>query len=65
LHVAHTRQTSVSALVEDLVRRTPVSSHGHAQGFVGKWSGRFRVRTSAKPDARLAYLRKHYGLGDK
>lgn len=63
--IAHARRTSVSALVEDLVRRTPASSREQASGFVKTWSGRFRVRRSAKPDARLAYLKRHYGLADE
>ena len=63
--IAHARQTSVSALVEDLVRETPVSSHKQESSFVEKWSGKFRLRKSVKPDLKLTYLKKRYGLEDE
>ena len=61
--IAHSRKTSVSALIEDLIRNAPLT--GKAQeGFVEKWAGKFRVRKSARPDARLDHLKKRYGLED-
>lgn len=63
--IAHARHTSVSALVEDLVRRTPISSPERKLPFVETWSGRFRVKQSSKPDPRLAYLQRHYGISDE
>ncbi len=60
--IVHVRRTSVSALIEELVRRSPVSSRERAVAFVDTWAGRFRARRPAKPDARLAYLKSHYGL---
>ena len=63
--IAHTRRTSVSALVEDLLRQTPVSSLRHDVSFVERWTGAFRVSESAQPDARLKYLKRRYGLDDK
>ena len=62
--IAHARRTSVSALVEDLIRRTPVSPKLE-EDFVDKWAGKFQVRKSPKPDPRLQYLKKRYGLTDQ
>ena len=63
--IAHSRQTSVSALVEDLVRQTPVSSRKQESSFVEKWSGKFLLRKSAKPDLKLDYLKKRHGIEDE
>jgi mRNA-degrading endonuclease RelE of RelBE toxin-antitoxin system len=63
--IAHARQTSVSALVEDLVRQTPAPSQKQETTFVEKWSGKFRLRKSAKPDIKLIYLKKRYGIEDE
>ena len=63
--IAHVRRTSVSALVEDLLRQTPVSSDREEASFVDKWTGKFRLRKPAKPDARLEYLKNRYGLKDE
>jgi hypothetical protein len=62
--IAHSRRTSVSALVEDLIRQTPVSLKAQ-ESFVEKWAGKFRVRRSSKPDPKLSYLKKRYGLEDQ
>jgi hypothetical protein len=62
--IAHARGTSVSALVEDLIRRTPVAAPAE-QDFVEKWTGKLRVRKSSKPDPRLEYLKKRYGLPEE
>jgi uncharacterized protein DUF6364 len=60
--IAHARQTSVSALIEDLVRRTPISSKTAGMEFVATWAGKFHVRKSAGADLRLEALKKRYGL---
>ena len=62
--IAHARKTSVSALVEDLIRRTPVSPKLE-QDFVEKWAGKLRLRRPSKPEPRFEYLKKRYGLTDK
>ena len=62
--IAHARRTSVSALVEDLLRQAPVSSLRHEVSFVERWAGAFRVKESTKPDARLERLKRRYGLED-
>ena len=63
--IAHVRRTSVSALVEDLLRQIPVSSDREEASFVEKWKGKFRLRKPATPDARLEYLKNRYGLKDE
>ena len=62
--IAHARKTSVSALVEDLIRKTPVPTRLQ-KDFVETWAGKFRVRKSSRPDPRLEYLKKRYGLDEK
>ena len=46
--IAHARRTSVSALVEDLIRKTAVPSLLD-KDFVAAWAGKFQVRKSSKP----------------
>jgi hypothetical protein len=62
--IAHARGTSVSALVEDLIRNAPVTGQLE-QDFVAKWTGKLRLRKAAKPDPRLEYLKKRYGLTEE
>jgi hypothetical protein len=62
--IAHARRTSVSALVEDLIRRTPVSRQLE-EDFGDKWGGKLRLRTPSKPDARFDYLKKRFGLSEE
>jgi hypothetical protein len=62
--IAHARRTSVSALVEDLIRQTPISPKLQ-QDFVKKWAGKLELRKPAKRDLRFDYLKKRYGLPDK
>ena len=60
--IAHARRTSVSALVEDLLRATPVSLKTSEVSFADKWTGKLRLRTPAKPDPRFEALKKRYSL---
>ena len=60
--IAHARRTSVSALIEDLLRATPVSSKTNDSYSIDKWIGKFQVRKSAKSDPKLEHLKKRYGL---
>ncbi|HLH30983.1 MAG TPA: DUF6364 family protein [Terriglobia bacterium] len=62
--IAHARRTSVSALVEDLIRQTPISPKLE-RDFVKKWAGKLELRKAAKRDPRFEYLKKRYGLTDK
>jgi len=62
--IAHARKTSVSALVEELIRRTPVSPKLE-NDFVAKWTGKLQLRKPSKPERRFDYLKKRYGLTNK
>jgi len=62
--IAYARKTSVSALVEDLIRRTPLSRQ-FEEDFGEKWAGKLSLRAPSKPDARFDYLKKRYGLSDE
>ncbi|MFQ5923874.1 MAG: DUF6364 family protein [Anaerolineales bacterium] len=59
--IAHERNTSVSALVEELVRSASLASEKEPP-FVRKWAGKFRVRQTSRPDPRRDALRARYGL---
>lgn len=63
--IAHERNTSVSALVEEFVRSANLASEPEAPTFVGKWTGKFRVRRSIRPDTRLEALKSRYGLDEE
>jgi hypothetical protein len=62
--IAHARKTSVSALVEELIRRTPVSPKLE-NDFVEKWTGKLPLRKPNESEPRFEYLKKKYGLSDK
>ena len=59
--IAHERKTTVSALVEDLIRRTSIAPELEAD-FVDKWAGKLSARKRSRRDPRFAYLKKKYGL---
>jgi hypothetical protein len=60
--IAHARRTSVSALIEDLLRATSISPRKKNVSFADKWTGKLRLRTPEKPDPRFEALKKRYGL---
>jgi hypothetical protein len=62
--IAHERKTSVSALIEDLVRSTPVLRQKSRVSFTDKWAGKLQVRESSPSDLRLKALKERYRLGD-
>jgi hypothetical protein len=62
--IAHARKTSVSALVEELIRRTPLSPKLE-NDFVEKWAGKLQLRKPKKPEPRFEYLKKRFGLTEK
>lgn len=63
--IAHLRRTSVSALIEEFLRQTPVEANAPGSSFARQWAGKFHVAASAKPDARLEALKARYHLDDK
>jgi len=62
--VARTRNTSVSGLVEDLLRSVPLSGERRSS-FVERWTGKFSIADSPPDDQRMAYLKARYRLNDK
>jgi hypothetical protein len=59
--IAHERKTTVSALVEELIRGTPISGELE-RDFVDTWTGKLKLRNSSGHDSRFTYLKKKYGL---
>jgi hypothetical protein len=59
--VAHERDTSISALVEEYLRNLPSRAPGSGAAFVAKWAGRLSL---APPDGdpRREYLWRKYAL---
>ncbi len=60
--VARSRNTSVSGLVEDLLRAAPIPGGEKDGSFVDRWAGRFTVANSAAGDRRMKVLKSKYGL---
>jgi DNA-binding SARP family transcriptional activator len=60
--IAHARRTSVSALIEDLLRAASVSSKSETVSFADRWTGKLRLKTPAQPDSKFAALKKRYDL---
>ena len=67
--IADGRKTSVSAVIEDAVRSTPVPTPRRRKrsgpSFAEKWTGKLRLRTSSAPDPLLDALKAKYGLSDE
>lgn len=59
--IAHERNTSVSALVEEYLRGLPSRGPGSGAAFIAKWTGRL---TLAPPDGdpRREYLWRKFAL---
>lgn len=60
--IAHVRRTSVSGLVEDLIRAVPQSPHKQRASFVDKWTGKLRLKKVPRPDPLFEALKRRYGL---
>ena len=60
--IAHARRTSVSALIEDLLRAASISTTKKQVSFADKWTGKLRLKTPTQPDPRFEALKKRYGL---
>jgi hypothetical protein len=59
--LAHQREKSVSALVEDLVRSVPLPGEPQPISFTGKWAGRFKLVPDAGDDPLRSKLLQKYG----
>jgi hypothetical protein len=60
--VARARNTSVSGLVEDLLRSAPIPGGEKRSSFVDRWAGKFTVAESSPGDQRMAALKTKYDL---
>lgn len=63
--IAHERKTSVSALIEELIRSASRPSEREAPTFAQKWVGQFTVRRPSRLDPRLEALTARYGLDEE
>ncbi len=62
--IAMERKTSVSALVENLLRSAPIDSESK-KSFSDTWAGKFTVAKSTERDAKLEALKNKYALQDE
>lgn len=62
--VARQRGTSVSALVEDYLRTTPLVGEERTS-FVDRWTGRFQLAPARPGDRRQRALKAKYRLGGR
>ena len=60
--LAHARQTSVSALVEQFLRTAPMAGGMKATSFVERWTGKFRIARAERGDRRMESLKARYRL---
>ncbi|MBI2217177.1 MAG: hypothetical protein HYU51_07765 [Candidatus Rokubacteria bacterium] len=60
--LAHARQTSVSALVEQFLRSAPMVGGEQAASFVERWAGKFTVTRAAPGDLRMKAIKAKYRL---
>ncbi|RPJ87246.1 MAG: ribbon-helix-helix protein, CopG family [Acidobacteria bacterium] len=63
--IARDRDTSVSAVIEDLVRSTPVEGDSQRVSFSEKWAGRFELVPDNGEDPRRSALLRKYGRQSK
>lgn len=60
--IARSRQTNLSALIEELLVRTSEQAAVASPRFSQKWSGRFTSRVSDGTDTLLDAMKKRYDL---
>ena len=63
--VARANNTSVSGLVEELLRSAPIPGGEKQRSFVDRWAGKFSVAESSPGDRRMAALKAKYGLAPR
>jgi hypothetical protein len=61
---ARAKNTSVSGLVEDLLRSASIPGEEKRSSFVERWAGKFSVAESLPDDRRMAFLKAKHGLPD-
>lgn len=62
--LARERGTSVSALVEEHLRTTPLAGE-RKKSFLDRWAGRFRLAKGRAGDSKMRALKAKYGLGTR
>jgi hypothetical protein len=63
--VARAKKTSVSGLVEELLRSAPLPGEKERSSFVDRWAGKFAVAESMPGDQRMALLKARYQLAPR
>jgi len=63
--LAHARRTSVSALVEELVRSAAMTHGRERTSFVKRWAGRFKTAATELSDRRMKALKARYRLNTR
>jgi hypothetical protein len=62
---ARARNTTMSGLVEQLLRSTSISGEEKQGSFVDQWAGKFSVAESLPNDPRMAFLKTKHGLTNR
>jgi hypothetical protein len=63
--VARSRKTNLSALVEDLLKRTAERGIAPRASFAHKWAGKLTLRESVGKDDLLDAMKARYDLGGR
>lgn len=63
--VARAKKTSVSGMVQELLRSVPISGGEKRGSFVDRWAGKFTVAESLPGDRRMAVLKTKYDLASR
>jgi hypothetical protein len=63
--VARANNTSVSALVEELLRTVPIPGGERRESFVDRWAGRFAVAEASPDDQRMKALKSKHRLSSR
>jgi hypothetical protein len=60
--VARAKSTSVSGLVEELLRSAPIPGGEKRDSFADRWAGKFAVAQTSPDDQRMARLMAKHRL---
>jgi hypothetical protein len=63
--LARARNTSVSGLVEELLRSAPFPGREKQGSFVERWAGKFSVAETSPGDQRMGLLKARFGLAPR
>jgi hypothetical protein len=62
---ARIRNTSMSGLVEELLRSVSLTRGEKTDSFVDRWAGKFTVAETLPGDRRMTLLKAKHGLPDR